>query len=143
MNTDDELRATVLALRVQVEHLQAENARLQTALTQAQQRLAELEGVNQQLQVKLNTLKQAPFQARRRRKAATAPAGAAAPKRPGRPQGHEGSGRPRPTRIDRTALIPVGDVCPNCGHPLSGPGVMRQRVVEDIEPVRPTQVTAY
>ncbi len=101
MNTDDELCVMVLALRLQVEHLQAENARLQAELAQAQQRIGELAGVNQRLQTELNTLKQAPFQARRRRKAATTPTSEATPKRAGRPRGHEGSGRPRPTLIIR------------------------------------------
>lgn len=143
MNRYDEFNAMLLACRLQMEHLQAENARLQTELAQAQQRLGELESAHQRLQTEVNTLKQAPFQARRRRKAATTPPSAAAPKRAGRPRGHEGSGRPRPTHIDRTIPIPVGEVCPDCGHALSGPGVTRQRVVEDLEPVRPTQITAY
>lgn len=37
----------------------------------------------------------------------------------------------------------MGLHCPDCGELLTGAGVTRERIIEDIEPVRPSQVTCY
>lgn len=142
--SQDALQTQLAALLVEVQTLQAENARLQASLQAAQQRIAELEREKQPVRDELNTLKQAPFRPRRRKAARQAHESDATPrKRRGRAAGHAGSGRKQPTHIDRTEQIPVGAHCPDCGQPLTGTGVTRERRIEDIEPVRPTQVTRY
>ena len=65
----DALQTQLATLLVEVQTLQAENARLQAALQAAQQRIAELEREKQQVRDELNTLKQAPFRPRRRKAA--------------------------------------------------------------------------
>jgi transposase len=120
-------QAQLAALQAEVQELQVENARLRDE--------------NQRLREELKALKQAPFKPRRRRKSQRKDPTQRKPQ--GRKAGHEGSGRARPTRIDRTAHIPVGERCPDCGESLTGAGVQRERIVEDIEPVRPTKITCY
>lgn len=139
--TFEAIQAQLAAVQAEVETLRAENTGLRVELQAAQQRVAELEGEKQRLSEELKALKQAPFQPRRRRKSQRKDA----PPRQsgGRKAGHPGSGRTRPPQIDRTEFIPVGEHCPDCGMPLTGAGVQRERIVEDIEPVRPTQVTRY
>jgi hypothetical protein len=121
------LQAQLAALQAEVQELRAENARLRDE--------------NQRLREELKALKQAPFKPRCRRKSQRKDP--TKRKQQGRKAGHKGSGRSRPTRVDRTAQIAVGDHCPDCGEPLTRAGVQRERFVEDIEPVRPTQVTRY
>jgi transposase len=121
------LQEQLAALQAEVQALRAENARLRDE--------------NQRLREELKALKQAPFKPRRRRKSQRKDP--TKRKKQGRKAGHAGSGRSRPTRVDRTEQIAVGDHCPDCGEPLTGAGVQRERIVEDIEPVRPTQVTRY
>lgn len=134
------IQAQLSALQAEVQTLRAENERLRTELHAAYQRIAELEGENQRLREEVKKLKQAPFQPRRRRKSQRKSTDR---KQGGRGAGHSGSGRERPTRIDQTERIPIGDQCPDCGEPLTGEGVERTRIVEDIEPVRPTRITRY
>jgi len=55
----------------------------------------------------LTAIKPAPFQSRRRRVPNAAVPGE--PKKPGRKPGHPGSGRVRPSRIDRVAVITAGE----------------------------------
>ncbi len=133
----------VCALLAEGQALRTENDQLRAQLHAAQQRLAALETENQRLREEVQTLKQAPFQSRRRRKSPHQDAADKAKPRRGRRAGHPGSGRKRPSHIDTHERIAVGDACPDCGTPLRGAGVVRERVVEDIEPVRPTQVTCY
>ncbi|MGC9523847.1 MAG: IS66 family transposase, partial [Anaerolineae bacterium] len=121
------LQAQLAALQAEVQELRAENARLRDE--------------NQRLREELKALKQAPFKPRRRRKSQRKDP--TKRQQQGRKAGHAGSGRSRPTRIDRTEYIAVGDQCPDCGEHLTGEGLKRERVIEDIEPVRPTQVTCY
>ncbi len=135
------LQAQLAALQTVSEAWRVENADLRVALQAAQQRVTELEGENQRLSEELKALKQAPFQPRRRRKSQRQ--GSATRQSGGRKAGHPGSGRQRPSQVDRTEFIGVGEYCPDCGWPLSGGGVQRERIVEDIEPVRPVQVTRY
>ncbi|GMU26281.1 MAG: hypothetical protein AMXMBFR16_11860 [Candidatus Uhrbacteria bacterium] len=143
---NEALQAELTAAREQVTELQralqaalATVAVLRQELAGTQMRLAELEEARQALDRELTAIKQAPFQPRRRRPAE-------APRernKPGRRAGHPGSGRARPGRIDRTEVIRAGHQCPDCGSAFTGAGVIRERIVEDIEPVRPTVVTCY
>jgi transposase len=135
------IQGQLAALQAEVEALRAENTRLRAELQAAHQRIAELEDENLRLRAELQALKQAPFTPRRRRKSQRQDSATRKPG--GRKTGHPGSGRARPEQVDRTEFIPVGEHCPDCGAPLSGTGVKRTRLVEDIEPVRPTQVTCY
>ncbi len=141
----DAIPARLAALLAEVQRLHAENSQLRQDLETAQQRIAELEQEKQQLRTELNNLKQAPFRPKRRKTREKTPAneGASSKKRRGRAAGHPGSGRKRPAQIDRTEQIPVGAHCPDCGELLTGAGVTRERIIEDIEPVRPPQVTCY
>lgn len=130
-------------LEAEMDTLRTENTRLRTELAMAQQRISELEETNARLREEVKTLKQAPFQARRRRKSQRKTRDASSEARGGRKAGHPGSGRRRPEHIDQRERIAVGEHCPDCGHTLTGDGVVRERVVEDIEPVRPTRVVCY
>lgn len=114
--------------------------RLEAQLGEAHAWIAQLVKDNQRLTTDLNDLKQAPFKSRRRSSAKRPPSSST---RRGRPVGHPGQGRARPERVDHTERVEVGDTCPDCGHPFSGDIQVRTRLVEDIEPVRPTVITCY
>src|SRR5258706_313223 len=45
--------------------------------------------------------------------------------------------------IDHTQAIPAPDTCPDCGTAFTGTGTTRDRIVEDIDLVRPTVITRY
>jgi transposase len=128
-------------LRAELAAAQAQIAQLQAELTEAHATIAQLEAQHQCLQQELTALKQAPFTPRRRRRSQPLPDTTAKPR--GRPVGHPGSSRPRPAQIDQTERVPLGDVCPDCGSVFTGRILERDRVVEDITPVRPTSVTRY
>jgi len=115
----------------------AELAQLRAQLAQTQAQLAAVEAERQATHQELVDLKRKPFTTRAR---SADPSGA---KPRGRPAGHVGSGRLRPTRIDQTQAIPAGDTCPDCGTAFTGSGTTRTRIVEDIELVRPTVITKY
>jgi transposase len=145
---DESLRQQLAAAQAQVRQLQgllsdtlAEQVRLQAQLAEAHALITQLLAENQRLQQEVTEFKQAPFKPRRRRPSQGEKS--AAPKRRGRAQGHPGSGRQRPTRIDRTERVAVGETCPDCGTAFTGRIIERDRVVEDIVPVRPTVVTRY
>lgn len=57
-------------------------------------------------------------------------------KKPGRKQGHLGSRRAKPERID-AAETHRADACPECGGPLCRCGETRTRYIEDIPEVQP------
>jgi len=57
-------------------------------------------------------------------------------KTPGRPVGHPGTGRRRPTKIDATEIHPLCQ-CPECGSPVQKPVRVYRRIIEDIPPVEP------
>ena len=116
----------------------AEQVQLRAQLAQAQEQLGAAEGERHELHLELLDLKRKPFVRRLRQTD-----GAAEAKPRGRAVGHLGSGRPRPTRIDRTQAIEAPDTCPDCGTPFSGTGTTRERVIEDIQLVRPTIITKY
>ncbi|GIV97995.1 MAG: hypothetical protein KatS3mg057_2652 [Herpetosiphonaceae bacterium] len=48
-----------------------------------------------------------------------------------------------PPGIDRTERIAAPDTCPDCGTACTGDGVERDRIIEDIEIVRPTVITRF
>lgn len=128
-------------LQAHLAEAQTEQERLQAQLVEAQETIAQLEAEYQRLRQELTEIKQAPFKPRRRR--ASPGKTSSGPKRRGRAKGHAGSGRKRPTRIDHTERISVGETCPDCDTPFTGRVIERDRVVEDIEPVRPTIITRY
>jgi len=145
---NEHLRQQLAAAQAQVRQLQAvlsetvaEKVRLQAQLAEAQALITQLLAENQRLQQAVTAFKQAPFKPRRRRQSQGEQS--PAPKRRGRAKGHPGSGRKRPTRIDRTERVSVGETCPDCGTSFTGRVIERDRVVEDIVPVRPTVVTRY
>jgi transposase len=138
------LRADLATVRAERDQLRgvladmlADLAQVRAQLADTQAQLAAVEAERQQTRQELVDLKRKPFTARSR-SADTTPA-----KPRGRPVGHPGSGRSRPTRIDHTQAIPAGDTCPDCGTAFTGTGTTRERVVEDIDLVRPTVITKY
>jgi transposase len=132
------VRAERDQLRGMLADLLAEQVQLRTQLAQTQAQLARVAAERQATRQELVDLKCAPFVARQRQTDDTVPA-----KPRGRPVGHAGSGRSRPTRIDHTQALPVGDTCPDCGTAFTGSGTTRERIIEDIDLVRPTVITKY
>src|SRR5262245_12287039 len=63
-------------------------------------------------------------------------------KKPGRPEGHEGSRRPMPIKIDRHEEHRA-EVCPDCGGPLSRCQQTRTRIIEDIPEIIEPVVTEH
>ena len=142
------LRARLAEAEGQVRQLQTvvsgallKQERLESLLAASLANSARLEAENQRLHQEVCEFKQAPFKSRRRRQSREDES--TSPKRRGRAKGHPGSGRKRPSHIDHTERVSVGETCPDCGTPFSGQVIERDRVVEDIEPVRPTIVTRY
>lgn len=129
-----------IRLHAELAVAQAQIADLQTLLADTRAALQQLQEQQHQLQQELTTIKQQPFRARRRRAAQRT---SSDPQPRGRPPGHRGSSRPKPTRVDRTESIPAPEHCPECGSLVSGQGVVRERLVEDLNLVRPTIVTRY
>lgn len=115
----------------------AELAQLGVELAQTQAQLAAVKAERQEVHQELVDLKRKPFAAQRRIDDVPST------KPRGRPVGHPGSGRSQPLRIDHTPPIPVGQTCPDCGSAFRGAGTSRERVIEDIDLVRPTIVTKY
>jgi hypothetical protein len=124
-------------LRGLLADLLAEQAQLRAQLAATQAQLAAVEAERLNTRQELVDLKRKPFTTRSRSDDTTPP------KPRGRPVGHLGSGRARPTRIDHTQTIPAGDTCPDCGTAFTGIGTTRERVVEDIVLIRPTIITKY
>lgn len=107
------------------------------------ERISELEQMLARVQGELNALKQKPFQpARAKQKKIREQSKDNAPKKRGRAKGHQGAGREKPERIDRTVIVEAEKSCPTCGSAFNGL-VERERFVVDIEPVRPTVNTCY
>lgn len=133
----DTVRAERDQLRGLLADLHASQVQLRAQLADTQAQLAAVEAERQQTRQELVDLKRKPFSARTRSDDTTPP------KPRGRPAGHVGSGRARPTRIDQIQAIPAGDACPDCGTAFTGTGTTRSRVVEDIVLVRPTVITKF
>jgi hypothetical protein len=135
-------------------HLQEENVRLRSDLTTAQAQIADLQTAladtraalqqlqeqQRQLQQQVTTIKQQPFTSQRRRQSQRQTTD---PQPRGRPPGHLGSSRPKPCRIDRTEAIAAPATCPHCDTSFSGEGVVRERLIEDLDLMRPTIITRY
>jgi transposase len=132
-------QAQIAQLQTALANAEAEQRRLQGELAQAQATMAQLAADQGRLRQENTELKQAPFIPRRRRSSGGAPT----QNRRGRAAGHVGSGRKRPPCVDRVERIPLDATCPDCGTPFAGRPLERTRVVEDIEPVRPTGITQY
>jgi transposase len=138
------LRADLATVRTEQDQLRgvladvlADLAQVRAQLAATLAQLAVVEAERQETRQELVDLKRKPFTTRSRSDDTT-------PAKPrGRPAGHPGSGRLRPTRIDHTQAIPAGDTCPDCGTAFTGIGTTRERIVEDIELVRPTVITKY
>jgi transposase len=138
------LQAEVISVRAERDQLrglladvQASQVQLRAQLADTQAQLAAVEAERQDARQELVDLLRKPFTTRTRSDDTT-------PAKPrGRPAGHVGSSRRRPTRIDRTQAIGAGDTCPDCGTAFTGIGTSRERVVEDIVLVRPTVITKY
>lgn len=60
------------------------------------------------------------------------------PRRPGRPKGHRGSYRPKPTRIDQHLRVPL-ERCPDCQGPVQQVRDLKQ-YLEEIPPVQPINI---
>lgn len=116
----------------------ATQKRLEVQLADLHVMVAQLIAENRRLRQENAELKQAPFKSRRRKRTEQAPT-----KKRERRQGHPGHGRSRPQQVDQTEYLSAGDTCPDCGTSFTGEGVERDRVVEDIQPIRPTTVTRY
>jgi transposase len=131
----DALRRERDALQATLGDALAEVVQLRVQLRAALAQLEAIEDERAATRQTLTDLQRRPFTRR--------PPAAATPRPRGRPAGHPGSSRPRPTRIDQTATVAAGDTCPDCGTPFTGGGVTRERVVEDIDLSRPTVITKY
>ncbi len=136
LGTEEQMRAAL-------QEALADRVRLQAQLDDLRQQVEELVIENEGLRAELNELKQAPFQPKRRRENAEQTEVEDQRKRRGREAGHPGSGRKNPQHIDHTERIEMGAACPDCGETFTGKVVERERIIEDIEPVRPTTVTRY
>jgi transposase len=133
----DIVRAERDQLRGLLAEVLATQAQLRAQLADTQAQLVSVEAERHQTRQELIDLKRKPFSSRSR----SDDSRVAKPR--GRPIGHVGSSRPRPSQIDHTQVIPAPDSCPDCGSAFSGRGVTRERVVEDIILVRPTLITKY
>jgi transposase len=69
------------------------------------------------------------------------PSAAKRRRKPGRKDGHPGTRRPAPVRIDRVVEHKLTE-CPTCHNPLGEPCGKHSRIVEDIPPVKP-EVTEH
>jgi transposase len=131
----DALRSDRDALQAALSDALAEVVQLRVQLRAALEQLDAVEDERAMTRQTLTDLQRRPFTRR--------PPASATPRPRGRPTGHPGSSRPRPTRIDQTETVSAGDTCPDCGAPFTGAGVTRERVVEDIDLARPTVITKY
>ena len=122
------------SLLKELETLKETVAMLQKQLLAKEEEQAHLEAANSRLQYELNELKQKPFKPSKQKDEESKPS---QPKVKGRRQGHKGSGRKKPTRIDKTVRSEAGTHCPECGETFSSTAVERTRDVVDIEPIRP------
>lgn len=133
----------VVLSQAEYEGMQKELTELREMVKELQEELAKkadqdeaLRKANERLQAEVNELKQKPFKRSRPEKKTSG-------KARGRKKGHEGSGRKKPERIDKTVRIEAGKHCPDCGSEFSSTAVERTRDVVDIEPIRPTVNTRY
>ena len=101
-----------------------------------ERRLSALESENRELREELASLKTTVSAVVARSIDARADTGRRRFKKPGRREGHEGSSRARPAKIDATVELDQS-TCPRCGGVLSErPTDSYTRVVEDIVPAK-------
>jgi len=120
ISENEELRAQLDEAEVEVHQLQADLIVASSKIEQLETQLTEAQSTVARLEQEVSDLKQAPFKSRRRRKSQKDTDDSGSPKQRGRKKGHTGSGRKRPTEVDHTECIPVGEVCPDCGTPFAG-----------------------
>ena len=131
----------IKALEKALIELGAENQRLKGLLEDRQSELEGLLRLTEDLDQEVKELKQKPFRSKKKKKTEDEQAGA---KKRGRPAGSKGKGRKRPEEVDFTVFIAVEEeICGECETELTGKGVQRERVVEDIDLRRPTITTRY
>ncbi len=122
---NEELRAKVAELTEENHTLRAIIAELEQEVAHLREELVKLKEENEQLQAQLKG--HSPLVVK--------PPRTGEPKKPGRKQGHPGSARPIPSKVDEEQELTL-DRCPDCGSPLSGPQEERVRYVEDLLPPR-------
>lgn len=122
LRINDELRSELRELRLRVEELEAENARLKQQLVDAKRQIGELE--------RANARQAAPF---RRRESKKVPP--EKKKRSGRKPGHRGACRAVPPQVDLEIEVPLRE-CPCCGGAVEDRSPLVQ-YIEEIPPVRP------
>lgn len=135
------------ATETQTEHI----ARLERELAERDATIAKLGVVVEDLRSQLEEWKRGhrvrdhrrrskEKKAARAAKAAAAVAAGEAERKSGRPQGHEGSGRPGPTHVDRTVTCRSGGACA-CGGARADLAIGRRHRVEEL--VIQVEVTEY
>ena len=123
-----------------VVELGAENARLKSLLDDSQQQLEAVLKLTEDLDEEVKELKQKPFRRSKKKEKGEA----TELKKRGRPVGSKGSGRKKPEEVDYSVFIAVEEeICRECETELTGKGVQRERVIEDIDLRRPTITTRY
>ena len=132
----------IKALEKELIKLGAENQRLKSLL---EDRETQLEGVlrlTETLDQEVKELKQKPFRAKKKNNKTEE--GQPEGKKRGRPVGSKGKGRKKPEEIDYSVFIAEEEeICRECETKLTGNGVQRERVIEDIELRRPTTTIRY
>lgn len=113
----------ILALISECDALRAELVQKNQCLAQLEQKLEET--------ARRAFRQAAPFRLPESRRQAS-------PRRPGRPTGHPGSYRPRPTRIDQHFKVPLKH-CPECQGPVQQVRDLKQ-FIEEIPPVQPVNI---
>jgi len=130
----EDSRCLLAAALLQVEQLQQRSAQLKDA----QQRLKELNALLAAAQSEAKR-QAAPFRVPEAKRVST-------PKRPGRPPGHRGSFRPRPTKIHADFSVPLELCpCPHCGAQDWSPPQELEQFIEDLPVIEPhvTRLCTY
>jgi len=131
MNGDAQRKPTYEELEARVEFVEKENAELRAIVAKLAARIEELE---KKLAEKQPPTKPdpPPF---------VKPNGKTRHKKPGRPLGHEGCSREKPSDADEEINLVIS-CCPDCGGSLADPCDVREHVQEDIVPAK-KKVTVY
>jgi len=131
MNGGGTRKPTYEELEARVEFVEKENAELRAIVAKLTARIEELEKIlaGKQPPTKPDP---PPF---------VKPNGKKRRKNPGRPEGHEGCSREKPTDADEETNLAITS-CPDCGELLGDPVAVREHVQEDIVPAK-KKVTVY
>ncbi len=140
-----------MGLKFRIKRLEEENRKfkdesttLKQDLSKALKRIEKLEGENQHLKEENQKLRLAIYGIKPSKKNTGKDKGEdlkSESKKRGPPQGHEGTSRKRPERVDKTVVLRF-ESCPDCGGEISELEEPRLRYMEDIVPV-PLFVTEY